>query len=310
MSNGVKEWKSIDEQIGILLSRGMVIDSHDEAKHFLLRVGYYRLSGYWYLFRSFDEETKRRTNNFISGSCFSDITALYNFDRKLRLLALDAIERIELAVQVDIAHLLGRRAPFAHHSAAELHGKFSRAGRGGKSSRYDNWHESYERLLHFNRKKPFVKHNIESYGRLPIWVAVEIMDFGTMSKLFAGMKHKDKQNIESQFGLFNGTDFETWLRSFNFIRNTAAHHGRLWNCNVLEIASVPSTKVKLSPLKNSKPFLYFCLMQHVLSVICPQSTWKEEFIALMGDFPTPANGAVCLDAMGVVKGWRDWPIWK
>ena len=111
MNHTAKDWRSIDEKIEIIRSRGMVIEDDDEAAHFLRRVGYYRLSGYWYPFRQFNDG--KRANEFFEGSKFDDVVALYLFDRKLRLMAMDAIERIELAIQVEIAHLLGRRDTFA-----------------------------------------------------------------------------------------------------------------------------------------------------------------------------------------------------
>lgn len=308
MSNDAKDWKSFEEQIEILQSRGMIIDDKNEALQFLERVGYYRLSGYWYPFRKFDNGT--RLDDFIPETRFSDIVALYDFDRRLRLLALDAIERIELAVQVEIAYLLGKRDPFAHETPSELHGNFSRPGRNGRPSRYDQWLEDYNRLVDRSKRKSFVSHNLSKYGKLPIWVAIEIFDFGAMSKLYAGMKHQDKINIEKQFGLNNGNEFETWLRGFNFIRNTAAHHSRLWNCNVLERATIPRTKLKLHPLNNARPFLYFCMMQTVLKIICPHAKWGERFIELLNSFPEVENGAIKLEDMGIVEGAKEWSLWN
>lgn len=305
-----KEWKSYDEQVEILCSRGMIINDPEFAKKMLARIGYYRLSGYWYPFRKFKEDNTGRADDFIDGTDFSNVVALYEFDRKLRLLALDAIERIELALQVEIAYLLGERDAFAHENPAELHGNFLRKGPNGEASGHDKWLKDYQRLIDRASRRTFVKHNIDKYGDLPIWVAIEIFDFGAMSKLFAGMKHKDKLKIESLFGLFTGTDLETWLRGFNFVRNTAAHHGRLWNCNVLERANVPRTKVNLYQLNKARPFLYFCLMQSVLKVICPTSLWGKQFIELIDSFPNIENGAVKIEDMGIVDGWKSWQMWQ
>lgn len=310
MKHTAKEWKSYDEQIELLRSRGMIIDNEGDAKHFLQRVGYYRLSGYWYPFREFDADKKMYLDSFVEETYFSDVIALYTFDRKLRLLALDAIERIELAIQVKIAHLLGARDIFAHESPKQLHGSFVRLGKHGGLSLYKKWHKDYDRLIDRSKRKPFVKHNLKKYGKLPIWVAIEIFDFGTMSKLYAGMKIKDKIEIERQFGLNEGKHFQTWLRGFNFIRNTAAHHSRLWNCNVLETASIPRTKIKLSNLKNSKPFMYFCMMQMVLKVVSSNSNWGNEFVELMDNFPISRNEVISIQGMGAEDGWKDWDLWQ
>lgn len=306
----VKEWKSYDEQLDILCARGMIINDAPLAKTLLARIGYYRLSGYWYPFRAFNADKTARLDHFIEGTNFADAIALYEFDRKLRLLALDAIERIELALQVEIAYLLGKRDPFAHENPSELHGNFLRKGKKGQPSGHEKWMEDYQRLVDRADRKTFVSHNINKYGRLPIWVAIEIFDFGTMSKLFAGMKHKDKLTIETKFGLFTGNDLETWLRSFNFIRNISAHHGRLWNCNILERANVPHSKPALSRLNNARPFLYFCLMQSVMKAICPTSQWGSEFIHLIDGFPNIENGGAKIEDMGIVAGWKSWSIWQ
>jgi abortive infection bacteriophage resistance protein len=305
-----KEWKSYQDQIEILQSRGMIIDDADEAEHCLKRIGYYRLSGYSYPFRQYDQDNRRALDNFKEGTKFSDITNLYNFDRKLRLLALDAIERIELAIQVEIAYLLGERNKFAHLEPNELHGNFTRIYENGSINQHQKWVREYNGLVDRAIRKPFVTHNLNKYGKLPIWVAIEILDFGRLSKLYAGMKIQDRITIEQQFGLISGQDFKTWLRGFNFIRNTCAHHGRLWNCNVLERADIPQNMLNLGRLNNARPFLYFCMIQSVLKVICPASQWKEEFINLMDNFPTPQNNAISTEGMGVVSGWKNWKMWN
>jgi abortive infection bacteriophage resistance protein len=311
MREPAKHWKSIEEQTAIIRSRGMAIDDAAQAGHFLRRVGYYRLSGYWYPFRAFNDEDGTRSDTFRDGSRFADVIALYLFDRKLRLLALDAIERIELAVQVDIAHLLGRRDTFAHENPDELHGEFSKkTRRGSRHTNHYYWLEGYHSLVKRSRRKAFVKHNLDTYGKLPIWVAIEVFDFGTLSKLYAGLKINDKIAIERQFGLNEGKHLQTWLRGLNFIRNTAAHQSRLWNCNVLELASVPRTKMRLSQLRNSRAFLYFCIMQTIMRVVCPDSNWGKRFTDLMASFPDVENGALKISDMGVIDGWEKWAMWR
>jgi len=117
MTNKLKPWKSLDEQLALLVNRGMQVDNPAAAKSYLERLGYYRLSGYWYPFRAINSTYSpntpepQRTDLFIEGSHFADVVMLYVFDKKLRLLAMDALERIEMAVRVDISHLLGKTDP-------------------------------------------------------------------------------------------------------------------------------------------------------------------------------------------------------
>lgn len=313
MANQPKQWKSFEAQLEIIKQRGMSVRDEVRALDFLKRVGYYRLSGYFHPFRQSDQDAEGnyfRKDEFIESSQFDDVIDLYLFDRKLRLLALDAIERIELAVQVDIAHLLGRRDIHAHENPQILHPYFTtKQGRDGKTQ-YEHWQADYAKLVRRANRKEFVRHNLEKYGQLPIWVAVEVWDFGALSKFYSGMKVRDKISIEAKFGLNEGKHLQTWLRALNFVRNVSAHHSRLWNCNMLERASIPSNKIHLRNLENSRPFVYFCIMKQMLDVICPESKWGSRFIALIDQFPEVANGAVLPEHMGAINGWREWDMWQ
>jgi abortive infection bacteriophage resistance protein len=110
-----KKWKSFESQLALLKERGLEVEAKAAALDYLERIGYYRLSGYFYPFRELEIQLvdgklkHNRKDQFIAESRFEDVAKLYVFDKRLRLLALDALERIELAVRVDVAYLLGKR---------------------------------------------------------------------------------------------------------------------------------------------------------------------------------------------------------
>lgn len=122
MSRYRKPYLTFEQQLDLLKSRGLEVTNDNTALEYLRRLGYYRLTGYWYPCRKLIPAEKqqskpirpRRSDEFMIGSRFQDIVALYVFDKKLRLLILDAIERIEVAFRVDIAYLLGEKDPFAY----------------------------------------------------------------------------------------------------------------------------------------------------------------------------------------------------
>lgn len=111
-----KPWQSYEEQLDLLISRGLVVTDRAKALEYLRRIGYYRLSGYWFPFRELSEplilldehgrkpakkqrkETRIALDDFRPGATFEDAVRLYVFDKKLRLLAMDALERIEIAL--------------------------------------------------------------------------------------------------------------------------------------------------------------------------------------------------------------------
>jgi abortive infection bacteriophage resistance protein len=97
---------TLDQQAELLAGRGMQLDQA-EAVRWLSMVGYYRLSGYWYPYRQ--RTAAGRADEFETGTSWTHVVALYDFDRRLRLLLLDALERIEIGMRARIGYNLGRR---------------------------------------------------------------------------------------------------------------------------------------------------------------------------------------------------------
>lgn len=89
-----KQPLTVDEQIAQLIERGLSISDSNLASHFLSHISYYRLAGYWWPMQSEPKED----HVFKPGSKFEDVISLYNFDRELRIIIFDAIEKIEISL--------------------------------------------------------------------------------------------------------------------------------------------------------------------------------------------------------------------
>lgn len=321
MNTENKQWNSFEEQLQLLKSRGLLVDDEQAALDYLERIGYYRLSGYWYSFRQLNDQQdatqkiqQQRKDEFIEGSRFEDAVKLYVFDKRLRLLALDALERVELAVRVDIAYFLGYKDIHAHENIQLFNGHFSKQvmkkGINKGKTKHQVWLARHSQMLNRARREPFVTHYNQKYGKLPIWVAVEVWDFGLMSKLYDGMKPIDQLGIANKYGATDGNVFAGWLRSLNFIRNVSAHHSRLWNINVLERAALLEDDEYWQQLNNARPFYYFCLLKKLVDVICPNSSWGQRFSELMEGFPEVGCGGVTLRDFGLSEDWKGWELWQ
>jgi abortive infection bacteriophage resistance protein len=307
-----KPWLSYEDQLHKLIDRGMQVTNRARALDYLERVGYYRLSGYWYPFRTRQEGAV--LDEFKVGSSFENAVELYVFDKRLRLLSLDALERIEVALRVDVSHTLGRIDQFAHLNASCLHETFAHEVNGKTGlTNHHQWVSRHAGLIN-RSKEDFIKHNKKKYGLpLPIWIACEVWDFGVMSTLYNGMKQSDQDDISSKYGVRNGRTFASWLRSLNYLRNVCAHHSRLWNRNIVDQPKKPGPgEAELFasawdyPHQVARCFLLFCICQHLLQRICPQSSWWERFKQLLGEFPEAEEQGVSLEAMGVISGWPAW----
>jgi abortive infection bacteriophage resistance protein len=326
-----KPWKSYQDQLDQLIQRGLLVTDRAKALHYLERIGYYRLSGYWYPFRersgvycplaaSNGKKFKRGStdrlvlDDFKAGASFENAVDLYVFDKKLRLLVMDALERIEIGLRVDISHSLGKKDPFAYLKPELFFEGFStKLDETTGLSGHHQWLTKQATLISRSREE-FIKHNKAKYGfPLPIWVVCEIWDFGTLSSLFAGMTEADQDTIARKYGLSNGRDFASWLRSLNYLRNVCAHHSRLWNRNIVDQPKLPKAgEVSwVDPfLGNShclaRPFLLLCIVKNLLTIINPSSTWGQRLKLSLLEFPDLQHLGLNLVGMGVVAGWEQW----
>lgn len=323
-----KPWKSYADQLDHLIARGLHVTDRALAIDYLERIGYYRLSGYWFPFRErsglacrLDESSRKpksvkvehiALDEFKPGATFQNAVDLYVFDKKLRLLVLDGLERIEIALRVDLSHVLGKLNTFAYLRAELFHDDFSiQLDKKTGLSRHHVWLTKHANLI-IRSNEEFVRHNKEKYGLpLAIWVACEVWDFGTMSTLFNGMRETEQDAIAREYGISNGRIFATWLRSLNYLRNVCAHHSRLWNRNIVDQPKLP-TAAELPWVARYEPdahararcFLLLMIARHLLHVVNPRSSWPERVKAHLLAFPDLAHLELDLVGMGAPTNWE------
>ena len=312
-------------QVRLLASRGLVVPDPQHAERVLRAVGYYRLSGYWYPYRQPSPTGVGRADEFVSGASLDQIIGLYDFDRRLKLHLLDALERIEIAARVQVGHVLGRRGAYAHLDPVNLDARFDQPLTSGKPSRYQEWlrrmHDAQQRS-----REDFVEHFRSKYdGRLPAWVVTEILDFGGVSTLYSGLKSRDRDEIAAGFGALdargrgNGAVLTNWLRVINYLRNTCAHHSRLWNRNMdVQVATAhlrsigPLAHLRTGPTAQvSRVFGPLCLMLFLLAEVVDDDAWegwRDDLVALLTTALPPTGRT--LAEMGFPQGWRTSSLWR
>lgn len=211
----IKEAKTFEEQLTILKRRGLAVENSSEAISTLHKVNYYRLIAYGLTLK--DPSQK---NNYRSGTTFNQLVALYDFDKKLRQLLIGVIESIEIAFRTHIAyHHAHTYGPLGYKEASNF--------------KHLEYHEKFlinlDRSFKDNKRELFVAHHHEKYqGVFPIWVAVEVLSFSTLSMLFKNLKNKDQGFISKTYYNVPFTYTQSWLHTLTTIRNICAHHGRLY----------------------------------------------------------------------------------
>lgn len=302
-----KVWLSYDQQANLLLEeRGLIADREFLIRH-LKEIGYYRLSGYWYIFKrcNIPGTNDPGDESFVEGTTFEKIWDLYIFDRQLRLITLDAIERVEIYFRTQLAYELAEETGiFGYLDSANLpHFK--------KDGYYDfikHCKNEYKRS-----REPFVLHFKKKYGDAesmpPYWVMVNIMDFGTMLRLYKGASIKVRNRIANEVGV-SARVLESWLITLNTVRNICAHHGRLWNRGLGTRPVIPTIKkypewhepfsIRYDNLLGILTILSF-LLEHV----APDTSWRTKLFDLL-----KTRSVDELNRMGFTKGWKESPLLK
>lgn len=291
---------TFDEQIQHLLERGVKGDP-GVMRERLASVNYYRLSGYLFPFRNPDNQTYR------PGTSFDEVWQRYAFDRRLRLLVMDAIERIEIAVRTQLAyhHAHAYNDPFAYCMRRD-------SMWGIDAAKFAAFQKKVDDETHRSRDV-FVAHFKEKYAdihpALPVWMAVEIMSLGTVLTFYRGVSHAVKQSVATHFGMPDRV-FDTWLHTLFVVRNICAHHGRLWNREMRLKPFVPRRKEYPDwhtpyTVPTDRIFVVLTICRYCLRRIAPQSRWPQCLEQLLVDFPT-----VPISQMGFPANWKDSPLWK
>jgi abortive infection bacteriophage resistance protein len=317
-----KPFLSIDDQLRLIRSRGMEISDSEEATACLKNIGYYRLSGYWYPFRKSHKTFESGRNavaaedEFVPGTNFKQVMSLYKFDKRLRMIFLDAIEKVEVALRVDLAILLGNKSPWGHRDPDQFDGRFSRVPNCTGQTQHAKWiarlDDGYRKS-----KEEFITHFKAKYSgdHPPIWIAIELWDFGALSNLLGGLKRADQEILAARYSLPRPELLTAFARNLNNVRNMCAHHSRLWNRSPADRLAPPKRGevVLLDHLSEdihaqSRIYATAAFLQYFLNTISPSTGWKKRLKEHVSTLPT--SDSIRLRQAGFPCDWELLPLWS
>jgi abortive infection bacteriophage resistance protein len=280
---------SYQQQVTLLTNRGLDCCDQDRTVEWLQRIGYYRLSAYFIPFRI------TGTDDFRTGTKIDQIIDLYKSDCGLRLLVLQALDRLEVGV----------RAIITYHLSHEL-GAFGYTDPANFNPLYDHAYLMRNLTQEETRSTElFVRHYRTKYTsepHLPIWMATELLTFGVLSKMYGNLRTSVRKKIAREFGQPESV-FKSWLHSLAAIRNTCAHHSRLWNRQLAVKPALP-TAWAASGIDNSRMYCMALIIQSLLDKISPDSRWKERLKTTFTAYPH-----VDQRAMHFPTDWKNQAPW-
>jgi abortive infection bacteriophage resistance protein len=291
---------SYAQQVAQLVARGMAVSEPLAAEAFLSKTSYYRLSAYWYPFRLRNADGSVQ-DAFEAGTSLDHVIQLYEFDRELRLLVLDALERVEVAVRTAVTHELAMtHGAFGHEVAAHFHPQFNHAVWLNKL-RTETGRSTDAFVDHFQSR-------YSDYPALPIWMCTEVVSIGALSLLYKGMQNKDKAAVAATFGM-HPKRLQDWLHVLSYVRNVCAHHSRLWNRELaIKPRSMPEPEWNAPLLpSNSRLFCVLLMLTILLNKSGGSLAWRGQCTGLLRRLATAPRWRA---AMGLPSQWEEHPLWK
>lgn len=270
---------SVAQQLALLKARGMAIQDDAKAEFYLTHINYYRLRAYWL---PFEDPATAPNHLFRQGSNFDDVLSIYIFDRELRLLVLDAIERVEVSFRASFANYLGMAyGSHAHIDPAIFDPRFHPRCLQGLNDEIRRSREDF--ILHYNRtySAPSVP---------PIWASTEVMSFGLLSQWYnAILRRGDRNNISALWGLDERFTVSL-LRHLSSIRNFCAHHSRLWNRRFAVTMQIPhcdaTLRASMNPNSTRQIHNALAVLAWLLGRISPGQTWSRRVVDHINSHPS------------------------
>lgn len=287
-----------DQLVNKLISAGMIISEVDDAKSVLRSIGYYRLKGY--CFDKYDNHTKK----YRSKTLFSDIVRLYNFDSELSNVIFKFLSKIEVALRTRVVEALS-----IHNDALVLN----------DPSVFDNkelfWKNHSTISSEIARSNDvFIKHNFKNHdGAIPVWAAVEVMSFGTLSKVIKNLKTgtKSSYSVLAKNYKFLSTKgnsvspskdmLSSWIQSVSILRNICAHNSRIYNRTINTTPQILRTDTPSPKPSHNGLYQVLLAMKYLRSSDAEWNSFVQCLKKLINDY----SDVVDISSLNFPSDWED-----
>lgn len=261
---------TFEKTIQELKAQGLIIEDEVLMISFLKHVGLDRMEEYFHRYRD------RGTLLFFPETTFSRIVDIYIFDRRLRGLIIDAIDRIEISFKANASFVI------QEFSGDNI---WQREVLTSLGVWEDFWNKNKDRWLKNKRCKSFAKS--ADLEIIPSEILICITSLGELLSLFDNLKTPVKKAIIERMGIPSLTKFNSWMNGIRHLRNKAAHHERIWNENLTINLAAPEPNVFLQ--QNNSIGAYLKIINILMNEISPSSSWKDRLRKLINKFHIPVD---------------------
>ena len=297
MAHYTKTYTSPSQLVSLLQSRGLFIEDAVRTENYLRHIGYYRFSAYLYPLLT----TPKENHVFKSSATFNQALMMYRFDRHLRLLMFNQIEKIEIAVRSAIVNITSRETgnPFWMTDPSCFY----------ELSLFAKTKQLIDAELAKSRED-FIEHFRTTYDEPypPSWMLAEILPLGVLTRIYDNIKSNQiRKKIAQEFALTIPV-FMSWLTIITVTRNNCCHHSRVWNrtfaLRALTMRRMTRPWIATS-VNQQKVYFSLCIIKYFLDIISPNTDMKSKIDALLTNYPD-----IDIAAMGFPLGWENEPLWQ
>ena len=302
-----KDFKTIDQQIDIFKKKGLIIDDEVMAKDILLKENYFFLNGYRHIFMN--SPTDR---TFISGATFSELYAVFSFDRYSRNIFFKNLLIIENRLKSVISYQLSKKYGYKEKDYLNPR-NFTRDPE--KKRRVKDVIEKMKRQIRINTgRHNATMHYLKNYGYIPLWILVKVLSFGMVCELYSIMTDEDKLEVSSVFDL-TVENLESFLPILSNYRNLCAHEDIVFDHKTER--KIPDTEYhkKLGIFKMDDEYIYGKDDLFAVIIIFKMMLEDDEFRLMIKEFEYELEKLdsrvdsipveKILDTMGVPKNYMD-----
>lgn len=271
-----KEFKTLDEQLGIFKSKGLTINDEEEARNILLKENYFFINGYRRVLMVSSKEKK-----FVKGATFDELYAIFMFDRELRNILFKNLLIIENNIKSIISYKLSVKYGYKEKNYLK-ESNFTTDNKDKR--RVSDVINKMKRQIRVNSQNHSATlHYVTNYGYIPLWVLVKVLSFGLINELYGILKPEDQKEIADLYGI-EMEDMEIYLSLLANYRNLCAHEDIVFDHRTQKYISNTKYHNELK-IKQDEFGEYIKGKNDIfaLIIILKQMLTKDEFMHMMDE---------------------------
>ena len=271
-----KEFKTLDEQLGIFKSKGLTINDEEEARDILLKENYFFINGYRRVLMVSSKEKK-----FVKGATFDELYAIFMFDRELRNILFKNLLIIENNIKSIISYKLSIKYGYKEKNYLK-ESNFTTDNKDKR--RVNDVINKMKRQIRVNSQNHSATlHYVTNYGYIPLWVLVKVLSFGLINELYGILKPEDQKEIADLYGI-EMEDMEVYLSLLANYRNLCAHEDIVFDHRTQKYISNTKYHNELK-IKQDEFGEYIKGKNDIfaLIIILKQMLTKDEFMHMMDE---------------------------